>query len=120
VNQNAIAPVLDRNATRMILNGTLVYEFSTLAGFGKLPETTLAMTTRPDGARAYTYDSAAGTILTFDISATKAGETYTPVGSAVTPAAAPGDGVKMIASPDRNVLFLAGSSQIVIQPTPAS
>jgi hypothetical protein len=120
VNQNAIAPVLDRNATRMILNGTLVYDFSTLAGFGKLPETTLAMTTRPDGARAYTYDSAAGTILTFDISATKAGETYTPVGSAVTPAGAPGDGVKMIASPDGNVLFLAGSSQIVIQPTPAS
>ncbi|HEU4484866.1 MAG TPA: IPT/TIG domain-containing protein [Povalibacter sp.] len=120
LNQNDIAPVLDRNATRMILNGTLVYSYTTLAGFGKLPSTTLAVTTRPDGARAYTYDSADGKILTFDISATKSGDDYTPVGTAVTPVGAPGNGVKMIASPDGNVLFLAGSSQIVIQPTPAS
>lgn len=120
LNQTSIAPVLDRNVTRLILNGTLVYDYTTLAGFGKLPATTLAVTMRPDGKRAYTYDSAAGNVLTFDISATNSGEEYTAVGTAATPAGAPGDGVKMIMSPDGNTLFLAGAGQIVIQPTPAS
>jgi hypothetical protein len=39
---------------------------------------------------------------------------------AVTPLAGdPGSGVRMTITPDGGTLFLAGSTQIVVQPTPA-
>ncbi|HEY5808173.1 MAG TPA: IPT/TIG domain-containing protein [Povalibacter sp.] len=117
LNQNSVAPIFDRNATRLILNGTNVYDPS-FALFGKLPTTTLAVAMRPDGKRAYTYDSAAGALLRFDISATKSGEAYVQLGDAVPLVAAPGANVKMAISPDGNTLFLAGATQIVVQPTP--
>jgi hypothetical protein len=117
LNQNSIAPVLDRDATRWVLNGVNVYG-ADFALLGKLPDTTLAVSLRPDGKRAYTYDSAAAGILIFDISATKNGEAYTALGAATPLVAAPGPGAKMIISADGTTLFIAGTTQLVVQPTP--
>jgi hypothetical protein len=117
LKQNTIPPAVDRTTSRYVLNGTRVYGTSfTLVG--KLPDATLAVAIRPDGKRAYTFDGTA--LHTFDISAavTDAGA-YTPIGSPVTLAGDPGAGVRMTISPDGGALFLAGSTQIVIQPTPA-
>lgn len=119
LNQNSVAPVLDRNATRIALNGLNVYG-SDLSLFGTLPETTLAIALKPDGTRAYTYDSAAAAILTFDTSADKDGEAFDQVGTPTPVAGDPGSAPRMIVSPDGGTLFIAGSNQIVIQPTPAS
>lgn len=117
LNQNSVAPVLDRDMTRMVLNGQNVYDrqFTLL---GKLPETTVAVALRPDGKRAYTYDSTAGALLRFDISATKEGAAYPQLGNPVPLVASPGSGMKMTISDDGNTLFLAGTTQIVVQPTP--
>jgi hypothetical protein len=122
IRQNTIEPVQDRGGLRTVLNGTKVYSSTTgaeLTLIGTLPDTTLAVTVRPDGARAYTLDSAAGGILAFDISAavTNAGA-YTPLGAAVPLAGDPGGGIKMTISPDGGTLFLAGSTQVVVQPAP--
>jgi hypothetical protein len=117
LNQNSIAPVLDRDATRITLNGLNVYGAdSTL--FGTLPTTTVAVVLKPDGTRAYTYDSTAAAVLTFDTSATLSGAAFVQVGAAVALAGDPGAGIKMTISPDGGTLFIAGSNQIVIQPTP--
>lgn len=117
LNQNAIAPVVDRDSTRIVLNGVNVYD-NTFALWGKLPETTLALALRPDGKRAYTYDSAAGGLLVFDTSATKSGEAYVALGAVVPLTGSPGANVKMTISPDGNTLILAGANQLVVQPTP--
>ncbi|HEY6643315.1 IPT/TIG domain-containing protein [Povalibacter sp.] len=117
LNQNSVAPVLDRDATRLVLNGVNVYG-ADFALLGKLPETTLAVSLRPDGKRAYTYDSAAAGILTFDISATKNGAAFTALGAATPLAAAPGASAKMTISADGKTLFIAGTTQIVVLPAP--
>ncbi|HKE94103.1 MAG TPA: hypothetical protein VKB34_07340, partial [Povalibacter sp.] len=59
------------------------------------------------------------TLLRFDISATNGGNAFTQLGNPVPLTALPGSGARMTISPDGNTLFLAGSTQIVIQPTPA-
>ncbi len=117
LNQNAVAPVVDRNATRLVLNGVYVFD-SSFTFLGTLPDTTVALALRPDGQRVYTYDSAAGGVLSFNISATNAGAAYAPLGAVVVPAEAPGPGTKMAITPDGTTLFLAGTTQLVIQPTP--
>jgi hypothetical protein len=117
LNQNAVAPALDRAATRVVLNGTNVYD-SGYQLLGTLPATTLAVVVRPDATRAYTFDSTASQILSFDLTASPAGAAFPQVGAATTPAGDPGSGVKMAISPDGGTLFLAGSNQIVVQPSP--
>ncbi|HEX7114740.1 MAG TPA: hypothetical protein VF193_06380 [Steroidobacter sp.] len=123
LNQNEFAPVVNRTGSRVILNGRRVYiQAGDFAILGLLPETTLAVALRPDGTRAYTYDSEANGILTFDISEPVDDDddegVYTPLGPAVPLIANPGTGVKMTISHDGRTLFLAGSTQLVIQPTP--
>lgn len=117
LNQNDVAPALDRAATRIVLNGTNVYD-SGYRLLGTLPATTLAVVVRPDATRAYTFDAAASQILSFDLTANPAGAAFPQVGSASAPAGDPGNGVKMAISPDGGTLFLAGSNQIVVQPSP--
>lgn len=117
LKQTTIAPVLDRAATRIALNGVNVYD-SSFALLGKLPGTTLAVVFSPDAKRAYTYDSSAPALLTFDTSKSAAGKAFTQLGSAVPLVGSPGTGVKMAISPDGGTLFFAGSTQLVIQPTP--
>ncbi|MGH8185702.1 MAG: IPT/TIG domain-containing protein, partial [Steroidobacteraceae bacterium] len=82
VNQNGFAPVVDRNSGRTILNGTRVYD-SALALFGTLQSTPQGVAIRLDGQRAYTYDAAAGGVLTFDITANPDSDVYPPLAAAV-------------------------------------
>jgi len=117
LKQTSVAPAVDRAATRIALNGVKVYS-GDFALLGTLPATTLAVAFRPDGKRAYTYDSAAAAVLTFDTSTSKMGAALPQVGSATALAGNPGTGLKMTISPDGSTLFLAGSTQIVIQPAP--
>lgn len=117
LNQNAVPPAIDRAITRIVLNGTRVYDGS-LAFLGTLPDTTAAVAISPDGQRAYAYDTAAGGILVYDISEGRDEAEYPALG-AVTPLAGdPGSDVRMIIAPDGRTLFLAGSTQIVVQPAP--
>jgi hypothetical protein len=118
LRQNTIAPAVNRSFSRVVLNGTKVYDgnFSLL---GTLPDTTTAVVLRPDGNRAYAYDSAAGGILVYDISVDRDEAAYTALG-AVTPLAAdPGTGLQMTITPDGGTLFVGGSLRIVVQPAPA-
>ncbi|HEY4368841.1 MAG TPA: IPT/TIG domain-containing protein [Steroidobacteraceae bacterium] len=116
-NQKTITPALDTHATRVVLNGVSVYDTIAFTLLGTLPSTTLAVVFNPDGTRAYTYDST-GAVLTFDTSTDMTGAAFTQIGAPLALAANPGDAVKMTISPDGNTLFLAGSSQLVIQPAP--
>src|SRR5262249_35244710 len=118
LNQNTVPPVLSRGATRVALNGVSVYDNTVL--LGTLPTTTLALAFRPDGARAYTYDSAAGAILTYDTpTAVTDGGAFTQVGTATPVPGAPGNGARMTISLDGSTLFLAGSTQAMVMPAPA-
>lgn len=117
INQYAVLPALNRDATRIILNGTNVYDGS-FNFLGTLPSTTLAVAISPDGTRAYTYDSVATQVLSFDLTVNAAGGAFPQVGTGTTLAGDPGAGVQMVISPDGGDLFLAGTTQIVVQPTP--
>jgi hypothetical protein len=118
-NYNGVAPAFDQHATRLVVNGTHVYD-ALLALLGKLPETTDAVAVHPNGKRAYTYDAETNALLVFDISeAQEDGAEYAPLGAPVPLVASPGTGVVMTISPDGNTLFIAGTAQIVVQPTPA-
>jgi hypothetical protein len=116
LNQNAVPPTLDRNVTRLILAGQNVYD-PTFKLLGTLPNTTAAIAISPDGKRAYTYDGTAGTVLVFDISATNNGGVY-PQSTAVTLPGSPGSNVRMTISLDGKTLFIAGSTQLIVQPVP--
>lgn len=116
LNQNSVAPALDRAATRIVLNGTNVYD----AGYnllGTLPSTTLAVVVKPDATRAYTFDSTASQVLSFNLTASPVDGAFQQVG-ATAPAGDPGTGVRMAISPDGGSLFLAGNNQIAVQPAP--
>lgn len=118
LNQNDIAPAMDRDGTRLALNGLNVYggDFALL---GTLPATTRAVAFKPDGTRAFTYDaSSSPVVMSFDTSVTQDGAALPQVGAAVALAGDPGTGAKMTISPDGGTLFIAGGNQIVIQPTP--
>jgi hypothetical protein len=117
LKQTAVAPVLDPAATRIALNGVNVHD-SSFTLLGKLAGTTLAVVFGPDGKRAYAYDSSAAALLIYDTSKSAAGKAFNKLGSPVPLVADPGAGVKMAISPDGGTLFFAGSSQLVIQPTP--
>jgi hypothetical protein len=117
LNQNSVPPAIDRTITRVVLNGTRVYD-GNLALLGTLPNSTAAVAIRPDGKRAYAYDTAAGGILVYDISVDRDKAAYTALGPVTPLAGNPGSGVRMIITPDARTLFLAGSTQIVVQPTP--
>lgn len=116
--QSGVRPTVDRAFNRAVLNNTRVYNGS-LELLGTLPDTTWAVLLRPDGNRAYAYDPTAGGVLVYDTSVDREEAAYAALG-AVTPLAGdPGTGVKMAISPDGGTLFLAGSTQIVVLPTPA-
>ena len=116
--QNTVWPAADRTLSRMVLNGIRVYDgnFNLL---GTLPDTTTAVAIKPSGARAYAYDPTAGGIVVYDISSGRDGAAYTALGSVVPLVGDPGSGVRMTITPDGGTLFIAGATQIVVQPTPA-
>ena len=118
LRQNAIAPAVNRSISRIVLNGTQVFD-STLALLGKLPDTTAAVVLKSDGSRAYAFDTAAGGILVYDISVDRDEAAYTALGPVTALAGDPGTGVRMAITPDNGTLFVAGGTRIVVQPTPA-
>jgi len=110
------APVLNRSGSQIVLNNTRVYN----AGFnylGGLPNTTLAVTLSPNGGIAYTYDSS-GSVRKFDLTGALVAGIYPEIGTGTTLAGSPGTGVRMTITPDGGTLFIAGISQLVVQPTP--
>ena len=118
--QNTTGPAISRNANRLVINGLRVYD-GTEALLGQLSPSTAAVVLKPDGSRAYAYDANAGGILVYDISADLDEGAYAPLGPAVPLAGDPGPGtnLQMTISPDGGTLFLAGTTQVVVQPTPA-
>lgn len=120
INQNAIAPVVDRRGQRAVLNGVRVHGTAPTAAFkllGTLPAGTLAAAINAEGTRVYTYE--AGGILSFDVSTDRDGAALTALGAATPVPADPGANVKMSISADARTLFLAGSTQLIVVPTPA-
>jgi hypothetical protein len=132
LNQNSIAPALSvytppdstTSTTRIVLSGTNASNVAVINVYdgsytllGTLPASTLAVVVKPDASRAYTFDAALQ-VLSFDLTANPAGGAFPQVGSGTTLAGDPGSGVKMAISPDGGTLFLAGSTQIVVQPSP--
>jgi hypothetical protein len=120
---NNFSPVLDRRATRIIINRTQVYDGAYLL-LGTLPSTTQAVVLRPDGTRAYTFDQS-GRLRTFDLTATSAGGVFPEIGAGLTLAGDPGRDrkaiysdalVEMAITPDGRTVFIAGSKAVVVQP----
>lgn len=118
LRQNTVAPAISRSANRIVVNGNRVFDAS-LALLGTLPDTTTAVVLKPDGTRAYAYDSAAGGILVYDTSVDREEAAYTALGPVTPLSADPGTGLQMIITPDGGTLFVGGSLRIVVQPTPA-
>jgi hypothetical protein len=114
------APVLDRHATRIVLNGTRVYD-AAFQMLGELPSTTKAVLLSPDGAAAWTYD-ASGKVRKFDLVASPMLGLFPEIGTGTTLAASPdvdGDGgIVMTSTPEADVLFIAGDDGVVVQPAP--
>lgn len=118
LRQNAVPPAVNRSVSRVVLNGTKVYD-AAFALLGTLPTTTAAVILKSDGSRAYAYDTAAGGILVYDISVDRDEAAYTALG-AVTPLAGdPGANPRMAITPDNGTLFIGGATRLVVQPTPA-
>jgi hypothetical protein len=92
---------------------------STESVVGTLQTSSTALALKPDGTRVYAYDRAAGGILVYDVSVSRDGALYPPLGAVVPLAGDPGANPQMIISPDGRTLFLAGGTQVVVQPTPA-
>lgn len=110
------APVLNRTGSRIALNNTGVYNTG-LSYLGGLPNTTLAVALNPIGSIAYTYDSS-GSVRKFDLTGTLVAGIYPEVGTGTSLAGSPGTGVRMTITPDGGTLFIAGNSQLVVQPAP--
>ena len=114
------------STTRLVLSGTDANNAAVINVYdgnynllGTLPNTTRAVVLYQDATPhvfAYTYDSASSQVLRYDLTASQSGGAYSSIASA--PAANPGANVRMAISPDGGTLFIAGSSQIVVQPAP--
>lgn len=117
--QRVVPPAISRNESRLVLNGTRVYDRNE-AFLGTLPDSSFAVVLKPDGTRAYTYDRVNGGIFTYDISVDRDEAAYEPLGPVTPLAGDPGGGiVRMAISPDGGTIFMAGPQQILVQPTPA-
>jgi len=132
-NISQVIPALNRSGSRIVLNGnpnlnggdqTGLFDgsFGSLGGITNqtsFPTTQQALAIKPDGTRAYTFDSGIGKVHTFDLTQPlNSGGLFPEVGTG-TPAA-PGNGppVRLRISPDGGTLFLAAETAIVILPAP--
>jgi hypothetical protein len=113
-------PVLDRHATRIVLNGTRICD-ADFQLLGELPAATKAVVLSPNGATAWTYD-ASGTVRKFDLAAPTTLDLFQEIGTGTALAASPdadGDGaIVMTSTPEAEVLFIAGDDGVVVQAAP--
>jgi IPT/TIG domain-containing protein len=109
-------PVLDRRATRIMLNGSLVYD-ANFQQQGKIPGS-LAVVLSPNGSKAYAYSS--GTLLhTYDLDGTLDMNGFFPeIATGTALAGEPGSNPVMTMSPDGGSLFIAGADAVVVVPAP--
>lgn len=117
-------PVLDRTASRIVLQRTGVYD-GAYTHLGDLLATTDAVVLSPDGTRAYAYDHS-GLLLTYDLVSPPVDGIFQQIGSGITLAGNPGRAaglfngaeVVMTITPDGSAVFIAGSEAVIVQPTP--
>ncbi|WP_372521720.1 IPT/TIG domain-containing protein [Sulfuricaulis sp.] len=111
-------PVLNRTGSRIVFNGTLVYDGS-YSYLGALPNNMVPyyppVVLSPNGTRAYVAEGS--TLRTYDLSAPLVGG-YFPQIAVITFSSDVGTDVKMIISPDGKTLFLAGKNEVVVYPVP--
>jgi hypothetical protein len=72
----------------------------------------------PDGTRVYYYDESTGTIHTLDVSMLATTGTYSEIGSPVQIPDSPGTRPTMVITPDGGNLILAGTTNLIVIPTP--
>jgi hypothetical protein len=125
---SAVAPVLNRTGSRIVLDKTRVYDGS-YNYLGNLPSTTDAVVLSPDGSRAYAFDHS-GKMVTYDLNGALTGGVYPTIGSPITLAGDPGPSsalppalytnaiVLMAITPDGKTVFIAGKERVIVQPTP--
>jgi len=120
LSQLLFRPVLNRRATRILINGNRVYD-ANFQRLGNVPgSTTVALS--PDGSKAYTYSG--GTILhAYDLNGVltdpdPAIGQFPEIGFGTTLAGDAGSNSTMTISPDGGTLFIAGNDQIVVVPAP--
>ena len=115
-----IPPVLDRSATRVLINGYLVYD-SNYQLLGTLPTfsygTRVATVLSPDGSRAYRYIGGT-TLNTYDLASLPVSGVYSEIATGTTLLSDPGANPRMTISPDGGTLFIAGANGIVVMPVP--
>jgi hypothetical protein len=116
LTQTLPGPVLDRRATRIVLNGSLVYD-ANFQQQGKIPAS-LAIVLSPNGAKAHAYSS--GTLLhTYNLNgALDANGFFPEIGTGTALAGDPGSNPVMTVSPDGGTLFIAGAGAIIVVPAP--
>jgi hypothetical protein len=113
LNRLLAGPALDRRASRIVLNGNLVYG-ANYQLLGSIPGSS-AVALSPDGSKAHAYSS--GTMMhTYNLTSAVAG--VFPEITATTLPSDPGPNPVMTISPDGGTLFIAGSDGIVVVPAP--
>jgi len=120
LGQELVRPVLNRRATRILINGNRIYDanFQLLGNVTGSPTVALS----PDGSKAYTYSG--GTVLrTHDLNGVLTDPNpvvghFPEIGFGTTLPSSPGIDSTMIISPDGGTLFIAGSDGIVVVPAP--
>jgi IPT/TIG domain len=113
-----------RDGTRTLLqldhSGAVLIASATTAGVpaGTYPLVSMdAAVLSPDGTRIYYYDESTGTIHTLDAT-TLANGTFPETGSPVQIPDSPGTWPTMVITPDGGNLMLAGTTNLIVIPTP--
>jgi hypothetical protein len=116
-------PALDRNATRILLGSSSVYN-SSFQLLGTLPSFAPGAVLSPDGRKAYTYESfttpGTGKVHVYDLTAAVGGA-FPEIGTATATPTEPGFNVgrtRMTISPDGGTLFIAGENGVLVMPAP--
>jgi len=121
---------LDRNGDTLLMRGDDF--FGGISDFlriydrdwnvrGSLPLTAVEYVLAPDGSRAYTYDDTDGEVHIYDLTAQPVLGVFPEIASlalAGSPDEVVTNNVRMAITPDGRTLFLAGGTQIVVQPLP--
>ena len=116
LHQTSAETAMDRSGSRIVLAGSVLYDNS-FTNSASIPVADYVVVS-PDGNRVYAYYAGGNDLQTYDVSTYSNGATLTSIG--MTPLSAnPGAGVKMTITPDGKTLIIAGTNQIVIQPTPS-